>query len=307
MLGWLHSLRDVRAAALAASGLLALAAIIWGTILFRENLTLRRQFEASKLGTLDPQFAPVWGQFFAPGARNVVVFGSPIFFASESEGFFLRWAGLNRASDFQNEPTFQRMQGRFGPLSGPRYDYSLTGDAVALQRLTAFFGGAGGTLIALPAHRATWEDIRDGNVIFLGAPRMIPFIERLPVQQDFEWDADHNVVNRNPGPGEQEKYVTPSHWEELSYAVVACFPGLRPNRQILLLTAHSAPGTLAAVEHLTRPDSVRQLIQRLGTGDPIRTAHFQMLLRVVVDEGNPVKTEYVTHHVVPSTPASPLR
>jgi hypothetical protein len=191
------------------------------------------------------------------------------------------------------------LQERLGPLAGPRYDYTLLRDALALQRLTAFLVGAGGGLTAVPAHEAAWDSLQDGNIIFLGAPRMNPLMQQLPFPQDFEWDSDFNILNRKPQPGEEQIYTTPSHEETLSYAVIASFPGVRTDREILLLMAHSGSGSQAAVDYVTRPETVRAMTERLkldGSGEP---KHFQMLLRVFVRHGAPVKAEYLTHHVVP--------
>ena len=306
VLGRAARLKDPKNAAILILALLLAGTLAWVSALRRE-VAISAFRQAADRESFDPRASAIWGPFFTAEARNYVIFGSPIFFASQKEKLFLRWPELNKAVDFQNDPMFQKMQSRFGPLSGPRYDYSLTGDALAVQRLTGFFGRFGGDLTALPAHRADWEEIRDANIVFLGAPRMIPLLERLPVPQEFEWDAEQNVVNRNPQPGEQAKYVTPSHWEELSYAVIGCFPGLKPDRQILLLTAHSAPGTLAAVEYVTQPDSLKRLMERLEASRGGEPRYFQMVLRVVVDQGAPVKSEYVTHHLlhVPGAPAEP--
>ncbi len=295
----LEAARDWKTAALAIALLLAGLAASRAVISSRQNLALQKELEAAKKSGLGPEFTAVWGKFLTPGTETYVVFGSPIFFANEGAGYFVRFSGMNDASRLLNDPAFQKMQERFGPLTGPRYDYALMGDAVALQRLTEFFGGAGRTLKALPAHQASWDAIKGGNIIFLGAPRMIPLLQHLPVQQDFEWGPDHSIRNRNPRPGEQEIYTTPSHWNEASYAVVAAFPGLLPDREVLLLTAHSAPGTLAAVEYLTRAESVRALAEKLQLAVPGKPRHYQLLLRVLVDQGAPVKSEYVTHHPVP--------
>lgn len=300
----LRALRDRKTIVALALGVLAVVALLWGTAQFRENLSLRRQMAADKL-PIERDFSLIWGEFFAPGARNLIVFGSPVFVAAERPGLFLRWSGLTEATAVPGDPHFHEMEQRFGPLSGPRHDYALMCDAVGLHRLTTFFGRAGASLEALPAHSATWETLQDANVIFLGAPRTIPLLRRLPVQQDFDWDADHNVVNRKPQPGEQEKYVTSSHYDEISYAIVASFPGLQSNRRMMLLTAHSAPGTSAAIDHVTQPERARALAQRLGLGEPAGAKQYQLLLRVVVDRGARVKSEYVTHHAASPAPRTP--
>lgn len=301
---WLRSSGDWRILGLAAAMALAGIAVYRAAMLSRQNLALHEALEKARQQGPGPEFAPVWGRFFSPGTETFVVFGSPLFFASERGGFFLRSPGLNDASKLLSDPDFRRMQERFGPLSGPRYDYALMGDAMAIQRLTAFLGRAGRTLTAVPAHQASWDSIKDGNIIFLGAPRTNALLQRLPVQQDFEWGPDQNIHNRNPQPGEQKTYITQSHRDAATYAVVACFPGLRPNREVLLLTAHSEPGVLAAVEYVTQAESVRAMIEKLQLADPGKPRHYQVLLRVVVDKGAAVKSEYVTHHSVPSPPPS---
>jgi len=296
---WFLGLRDAKTLALVTFALLAAAGFYWAASSERENVSLRRQIEAVKQPTLDRELALIWGDFFAPDAKNMVVFGSPVFVGSEREVLFLRWGGLSAATCSPNDPQFRAMEKRFGPFTGPRNDYSLMGDALALQRLSTFFGRARVGLTAVPAHEATWELIGDGNIIFLGAPRMIDLLARLPVRQDFVWDADHNVVNRNPQAGEQAKYTTPSHWTQTSYATIGAYPGLRPNSQLLLLTAHSGPGIRAAVDHVIEKRYVRELVRRLGLGESTQRKYYQVLLRVIVDKGSEVKTEYVTHHLIP--------
>jgi hypothetical protein len=226
----------------------------------------------------------------APETPTFVVFGSPIFFASPRHGLFLRRPDLNDPVNLQGNYNYQPLQERFGPLDGPRYDYAEMGEAIALQRLTAFLGRRGKMLTALPVHLATWDSIKDGNIIFLGAPRMDPLLRKLPIQQDFEWGVDNNVYNRNPQPGEQQTYTTYDHRDAITYAVIARFPGLRPNRKILLLTAHSAPGTLAAVDYVTGLESARVMREKLqlSTAEGAEGPHsYQMLLRVFVDRALP--------------------
>jgi hypothetical protein len=205
--------------------------------------------------------------------------------------------GINDPGRFRMDPSFQAMERQLGPLLGPRHDYALMGDARALQQLTAFFVRLGCNLRAVPADRAVWDDLRGGNIVFLGALRMNPLLQRLPAQQDFELGPDNNIQNRSPQPGEEKVYSTPDH-RDMTYAVIAHFPGLRADRDIMVLTAHSEPGILAAVAEVTRPETARALAQKLQIRPAGEAAHYQLLLRVVADRGVPVKTEYVTHHLV---------
>jgi hypothetical protein len=189
------------------------------------------------------------------------------------------------------------MDAKLGPLLGPRFDYASMGDAIAVQRLTAFFASAGIALKAWPAHLVNWESIRDGNLILIGAWRMHPLLRRLPVSQDFELGSDEQIHNRNRQPGEPAVYQTPSHRDVLTYAVVAAYPGLAPGREVLVITAHSSPGAMAAVDFITGPGGIGVMRQKLGLSGGRK--YFQMLLKVHVDNDLPVKTEYATHHMNP--------
>ncbi len=282
----------------AAALILAALCAIWAVSGFRQNRELRAELEAMKPGLPGEDFSCIWAPFIRPEASNFVIFGSPTFFASPRYSLFVRPYVINDMSNLLAVPQLQSLQKLLGPLAGPRFDYALLRDALALQRLTAFVIGSRGSLTAVAAHEAAWDSIQDGNIIFLGAPRMNPLMRQLPFQQDFEWDPDYNIINRKPLPGEEALYTTPSHEEAHSYAVIASFPGIRPNREILLLTAHGGSGTQAAVDYVTRPESVKTIAEKLQS-KPGEHKHFQMLLRVFVRHGAPVKSEYITHHMIP--------
>ncbi len=274
--------------------------VLWGTEGFQQSRGgPPPQTKSVGSQPLPPVLLPIWKPFLTSESKNFAVFGSPIFFASPRHNLFVRPYQINEAANLTTDSQLASLQKLLGPLAGPRYDYTLMRDAIALHRLTAFIVGYGSSLTATAAHEAVWDSIKDGNIIFLGAPRMNPLMRHLPVQQDFEWDPDQNLRNRNPQPGEQEIYSTTSHENDVSYAVVADFPGLRPDREILMLAAHGGPGTQAAVDYVTRIETVRTINEKLKLSDSGSRRHYQMLLRIFVDKGAPVKTEYVTHHMIP--------
>jgi len=290
---WAGILRRPAVIALLAVAVVAVAALYRVATLSREAESMRRELARQEVARKD--FAPLWGRMLDSGADVTVVFGSPVFFISSRHNLFVRLLGVNDPARFRMEPGFQGMEQRLGPLLGPRYDYALMGDARALQQLTAFFVRLGCNLRAVPADRAVWDDLHGRNILFLGAARMNPLLQRLPYEQDFELGPDNNFYNRKPQPGEKEVYSTPDH-RSMTYAVVAHFPGLRAGRDIMVLAAHSEPGVLAAVSEVTRAETARALAQRVGLDRA--PAHYQLLLRVMADRGEPVKTEYVTHHPV---------
>ena len=271
------------------------ASLLWTSVLWR------------KVGSMEVRLAPaksaleleaVWSAFLNPENPSVVVFGSPAFFASTSRDLFVRMYHPANPDDPRSSAGFADIDARLGPLQGPRYDYASMGDAIGVQRLTAFLGTHGVNLHALPAHLAVWESIEDANLIFVGAARMNPLLRRLPIRQDFELGPDNFIHNRNPQPGEEAVYETTSHRDSMSYAVVGSYAGLMPGREIMLIAAHSTPGTVGAVDFIASAEGVQVIREKLKLR-PGEHRHYQVLLRVFTANDSPVKTEYVTHHLAP--------
>ncbi len=286
------------AAVLVLSVLLA-AAVMWAVWVSSRLRGYEAGLHVSAQAQTVREFAPVWGSFLSHDVPAVVVFGSPAFFSSGHYPLFVRMYNPKDPSDPRSSPDFAEVESKVGPLVGPRWDYASMGDAIAVQRLTEFFGSAGVALRALPAHLAVWDSIKDGNLIFVGAWRMHPLLRRLPIAHDFELGADDQIHNLKAQAGEQTVYTTTSHRDVMTYATVGTFPGLKPGRDVLVVTAHSSPGAVGAVDFLTSPGSVKLMTQRLGLSSSGPRKYYQMLLRIYVDNDVPVKTEYITHHFNP--------
>ncbi|MBI4893398.1 MAG: hypothetical protein HY821_22445, partial [Acidobacteria bacterium] len=204
---------------LLAGALLVLAVLT--AFLLVSNHALRTQIQAIAPLRATQQVASVWGPVVSSEGETVVIFGSPLFYESEKEYLFVRPYSLPSASSAADSAQFQRLRKQLSLLPDPRYEYAQIGDATALHRLGQFLGKYGVRSKAVPAHLATWESIKDCNIICVGAERMIPLLQRLPVQLDFSFRPDFDVDNRNPRPGEPQKYSTPSHRDAMSYAVIA--------------------------------------------------------------------------------------
>ncbi len=288
-----------RSVAMAVALLVAALALYWVAALAREAGALRAQLAKATSGLNSEELKRIWGPFLSSEADNTVVFGSPLFFANPPHRMYLRLWSVNEPSVSHSSPDFQVVQKRLGELNGPYYNYTLTGDTLAVQQLTVFFGRTGRSLKALPAHESAWDAIRKDNIILIGAPRMNPLLERLAVRGDFELRGDNMIVtNRNPQPGEQATYESMFERDAVTYALIASLPGLAPGREIMLLTAHSAPGIRAAVDYITRPEHARAMTEKLRLPASGERRHYQMLIRVWSDGESPVKMEYVTHHPV---------
>jgi hypothetical protein len=293
--------RRLRAVRLASVVLLILlmAALAWAAWLTSRLRAYEAELAVSDQARTIRMASPLWGPFLSHSVPSVAVFGSPPVFASLKYGLFVRFYNPADPDDPRSSPDFSGVEASVGPLAGPRYDYASMGDAIAVQRLTSFFGSAGIALAALPAHLANWDTIKNRNVILIGAWRMHPLLRKLPVSQDFELGADEQIHNRNVQSGEQRVYTTPSHRNAMTYAMVGAFPGLKPGREVLVITAHSSPGASGAADFITSPESLRIVEDRIALSSSGPRKYFQMLLRIYVDSDVPVKAEYVTHHLIP--------
>ncbi len=281
--------------------------------LLYQNHSLRNKLDVTQR-TLPAEFAPLWGPFVTPDVPTYAVVGSPFFFAVPDHRLFVRAYDIHGADGLENDPVFRQLRSDFGLSGPPRYDYVQTGDCLALQKLTDFLVKAGGAVTALSSYKTRWDSIQNGNIILLGAPRMNHLLRYFPRKQDFEWESETDLRNRNPQPGEQEVYTgmtpegfpfsTPERQQHFyDYAVVGSFPGLRPNREILVISAHGGPAVSEAMEYLTGSATMKSLMKHLNLSQPSPEGQYlQILLRVYVDRGIPVRTEYVTHHVTGSPP-----
>jgi len=278
---------DLRFAGFAAMAVLC-------AVLAFENRALRARGGAH----LPREAQPIWGPLLSSQAETVIVFGSPLFFESEEKRLYVRGYDINDPFDRFRNQAYLGLEKLLGPLSEPRYVYAATGDALALHLLGDYLARYGKRSKALPANLATWDAIKDKNIICVGARRMIPLLERLPVQLDFVLQPDFYVVNLKPRPGEEKSYWTPSHRDAMSYAIIATAPGLAPGREILIFESHASAGIESAVEYMTGQETLRELSGKIEAR-PGERRSYQILLRVLAHRDQGFKTEYVTHHSTP--------
>lgn len=291
VLAWLRR-QDWRTFALAACGIVIVLLLLQGQ-------PARQDAPAEPQPASQSDAGPLWEPFLTSEAATTVVIGSPLFFEVPEKSLFLRLFTLNEPSEIGNDPGYRSLQGQLGRFSQPTYPYAQVGETLAAGALVAFFARHGVAAGVVPAFRTAWETLKESNLIFLGAPRMNRWLQRLDAQMDFEVSGAPFVRNRNPQPGEQELYRTPDHRDAMSYAVIASMPGLSPGREILILTSHGSAGVQGAAEIMTNPDRLHKLCDRLRPFPEGRRRDYQILLRILSDKDEPFRTEYITHHTRP--------
>jgi hypothetical protein len=294
-----------------AAGCLSVA-LMWAGISVLRNSAARSVRAA---GVSD--FPELWRPFLEPGARTIVAFGVPLFYADK--GVFLRDVQVNspgQPSEERVAAAGQKLGLRFQPTDDV---YTGVGEAAGTQLLSDFLSRQGVAVTAANARTVPLSELRNGNVIVISSLRFRTLLSDLHLPCDFEFlpagakiESDR-IVNRRPHPGERRDYeFTVGNGVSTSYAVVGVWPGLNPRNRIVHIGGVHTWATQAATEYLLRPREMRRLAERFtqdreAGGRGSVSPYFQVLLRVEA-RGNKFQTvDYVTHHYLQVTepPARP--
>jgi hypothetical protein len=256
----------------------------------------------------------LWGELIRAVDPVLVVFSNTVFTGDYEHGMKL-FNSLSVAEGGEDSAALSR-GGSNGAGESHRIDhYTGIGELMSVYFLSDFFARARHPFRLKRSLQLSWDDAKSENIVVLGSPAENFFLLDLPVKQDFvfRWVGDGNnghvnaIVNTDPREGESELYMakqfgpSPSQISE-DYAVVSLLPGLTEKTHLMILAGINTFGTQAAAEYVTRSECIKDLIARLNTAadgqPPQLPAHFQLLLRVKVNGGVPVRISYVTHHLL---------
>ena len=189
--------------------------------------------------------------------------------------------------------------------------YSGTGTVMAVAELSNLFSLAGRPPRLKRAELLTWDEAKDANVAFVGAPEANSRLGELAPLQHFRFKSSKaephfgvgGIINVHPGPGEESVYFGSGQPYTSDYAVVAVLPNLHPERKVVILAGTNTYGCQAAAEFLTRADLVAELYHRLGVRSGGKLTDFEALLKVSVSGGVPMRAQIVV--VRPHSPSTP--
>ena len=181
--------------------------------------------------------------------------------------------------------------------------YTGVGEVIAVHELDRVFHLLNRDLRVKRGSLFSLDDAKKNNLIFVGSPAENLSLRDLPVNHEFVFrravsgahKGELSVFNVHPLTGEPESfYASPSN-APLSedYSVIALVPGLDPSQYSLILAGTTTIGTQAAVEFVSREDSVLKLLARLHVPPNGDLKPFEAVVRVKVIRGVPVETELV--------------
>lgn len=226
-------------------------------------------------------------QFWAPyldQSRPVLIIVSELLFFRDGRGNYVRNIFVNEVD--RGPEMLRALVPAADPSEfRPSYHFMSAGEVHCVLSLLRFFFESGVSAEPRNARFASWQDLRDANVILIGSSRVNRFVAALQQEECFRVES-HEIVNHCPQPGEAAAY-TGVRWFEgqlerlTDYAVVTRRPGLVPGTCVTILSGNHGRVMEAAAAFLTMEDKVRSLFEITGLGSSRSfPEHAQFLLRV---------------------------
>lgn len=183
--------------------------------------------------------------------------------------------------------------------------YTGVGEVLGMHELDRVFTSLHHELRVKRGRLLSMDDAKNTDLIFVGSPSENLSLREMP-NKDFVFKrleegprkGDLALMNLHPARGEQTVFLSSAQLPLAEdYAVVALMPGLNPAHSILVLAGITTLGTQAAVEYVSRPNTVEELLKRISGSATGKVAPFEAVLRVKVSGGVPVRSDVVAFHV----------
>jgi hypothetical protein len=181
--------------------------------------------------------------------------------------------------------------------------YTGVGEVLAVHNLDQVFGSLRRGIRVKRGSLFSLDDAKNNDLIFVGSPSENLTLLDIPGTQEFIFQrlssgprkGDLAIVNVNPQPGEPRAVLASPSTSPLTedYSVIALMPGLNPTRSLVILAGTTTFGTQAAVEYVSRQNSVADLLARLSASKTGEMKPFEALLRVKITRGVPVGAQLV--------------
>ena len=183
--------------------------------------------------------------------------------------------------------------------------YTGVGEVIAVHELDRVFTLLNHGLRVKRGRLLSLDDAKNNNLIFVGSPSENLPLREIPTSREFVFrrveeatrKGDLAIVNAHPAAGEQRLYfASAANPITEDYAIIALVPGLNQSRWVTVLAGVTTLGTQAAVEFVTRPRTVEDLLLKLTGSKSGPAVPFEAVLKVKISQGVPVRGELVAIH-----------
>jgi hypothetical protein len=262
-----------------------LAVLLVGALVAVASLLASRRSALWGSGETTPApFAIFWRGFVTGSDEPWVIFSNAAFVGHPDSG--LRYYDAKRDA---NAVIFDH--------------YTGVGEVLAVHNLDAVFASLRQRLRVKRGSLFSLDDAKNNDLIFIGSPSENLTLLSIPSTKNFMFrevasgqrKGNVEIVNAHPEAGEAATFLATAADQPLTedYAIVALTPGLNPTHNQLILAGTTTFGTQAAVEYVTRENSLDELLSRLTVRRAEELKPFEALLRVKVAKGVPVGIELV--------------
>jgi len=256
---------------------------------------------ARRSPTRPPSHSLLWPNVFTPNRPTRIVLGDSglvLFHAVTHQYLSLRDYVAHRyelpsQTRGTSDPDFARF------LAQRRYTSVV--DADALVRLSRLPEATPDRTLVQFARDLRLEDLKDGNLVLLGAQEANPWVELFEQSMDFQFHGPMEGVaahfsDRHPPRGKPPSYSTEGG---RIFAVVAFLPNLSNSGNVLLLEGLNMTGTESALDFVLEKDRIEPLLQKIVKPDGT-LPYFELLLEctTMTDTATPASVvEVRLHHL----------
>jgi hypothetical protein len=238
---------------------------------------------------------PLWSQIFVAEQRTLEVPG---------DSGMVMWQGLTGKSvglaeylngDYRTNllsKTSTPLQDAAVDMGGRRYTSIV--DLEAAKSLSLMAQSFQSKLEVRYARDVRPNDLKQGNVILVGAAEANPWVELFEHNMNFVFFNDRvrrifSVLNREPRGAEPRQWDSPyTDAQHRVYAVVAFLPNLGGNGNALILEGTSMAGTESAWDFVADDSQLLPFLQRIRRADGT-VPHFEVVLGTNNMSGSAVK------------------
>jgi hypothetical protein len=236
----------------------------------------------------------LWGEMFLPGQTTLLVFGdSGLVMWHGGSGRSLGLTDYMRGDYRADETGSSTNILSATDLSNRRYTTVVDLELVhALDRIAI---GANSNLEVRYARDARPNDLKQGNVILIGASEANPWVDLFEPRMNFVFvnDRPHQtmfVVNRSPRAGEAQQWESANQdAEHRVFGVLAFLPTVNGNGNALLLEGTSMAGTESAWDFISDAKQFGAFMNQVG-GTTKHVPHFEAVVGTTNFGGSAAKT-----------------
>jgi hypothetical protein len=237
---------------------------------------------------------PLWSEIFVPEQRTLVVPG---------DSGMVIWQGLVGRNlgltEYLSGDYRTKLRGAATPLQNAAIDlgnrrYTSIVDLEVAKTLSQLSESAHSKVEVRYARDVRPNDLKQGNVIFVGAAEANPWVELFEHNMNFVFFNDRvrqtfSVLNREPRGAEPRQWDSGySDTQHRVYAVVAYLPNLGGNGNALILEGTSMAGTESAWDFVSDDSQLLPFLRRIRNADGT-LPHFEVVLGTNNLSGSAVK------------------